>query len=136
VSHVHINSKSDLLGISASVLCMIHCLATPFLFVAHAEMVQHSEAHPEWWEYLEIFFLVISFMAVWWSGKTTSKKWVRNLLWINWVILAFFVVNEKFSWVAIADALIYIPAIGLVILHFYNRKFFHSHEEKLLTEKT
>ncbi|MEM1135033.1 MAG: hypothetical protein AAGI07_04285 [Bacteroidota bacterium] len=41
-------TKLDLLGSLASALCLIHYLATPFLFIAHASTVGHAEASPFW----------------------------------------------------------------------------------------
>lgn len=134
MSILQLKSKSDWLGISASMLCMIHCIVTPFLFVAHAEMLNHhhhDHAHPEWWGFIEILFLVISFVAVWWSSKTSSKKWIPYLLWINWVLLAGIVLNERFEWFSIVHELVYIPAFALVILHFLNTQ--HSSSKKSIT---
>ena len=116
-------TKSDVIGSSASLLCLIHCIATPFLFVAQAEISTHSETHPFWWGALDIFFLIISYLAVWWSGQTTSKKWMRSSLWMSWILLAVIVLNEKLSVFSLPEEAIYLPAVGLIILHLYNRKY-------------
>ncbi|WP_343486441.1 MerC domain-containing protein [Allomuricauda sp. d1] len=127
---LQLHSKSDTVGALASGLCLVHCLATPFLFVAQAGLVEHGEAHPLWWGLLDIFFLVISFAAVWWSGKTTSKKWMRNALWASWVVLAVMVLNEKLSWFHLVEEAIYVPAVALVFFHLYNRKYCHHCAEE------
>ena len=116
-------SKSDLIGSSASFLCLIHCIATPFLFVAQAEISGHAEAHPMWWGLLDIVFLVISYFAVWWSGQTTTKSSIRYALWISWVVLTIIVLNEKLSIVELPETAIYLPAVSLIVLHLYNRKY-------------
>lgn len=62
------NSRtSDILGASASTLCLIHCLATPLLFVAQAEAVHHEHDHahhhaagPSWWGMIDIALLFVS----------------------------------------------------------------------------
>lgn len=37
------NQKSDLFGVLASSLCMVHCLVTPLFFVVQASTIQCSE---------------------------------------------------------------------------------------------
>lgn len=118
-----LTSKSDIIGSTASFLCLIHCIATPFLFVAQAEISGHAETHPLWWGLLDVFFLVISYFAVWWSSKTTTKSWIRKALWISWVVLAIIVLNEKLAVIHLPEAVIYLPAVSLIILHLYNRKY-------------
>lgn len=126
---LYLNSKSDLVGAFASILCLVHCLATPFLFAAHAGIANHSEVLPQWWGLFDIIFLVISFGAIWWSGKTTSKKWIGNVLWLSWIVLALIVLNEKFSFFDLAEQTIYMPTISLIFFHLYNRKYCHCGEE-------
>ncbi|AKA36254.1 MerC domain-containing protein [Flagellimonas lutaonensis] len=130
-----VHSKSDLIGAVAGALCLVHCVATPFLFVVQAGLVEHGHSHPLWWGLLDIVFLGISFAAVWWSGKMTSKKWMRNALWVSWVVLALIVGNEKFSWLPIAEQAIYAPTVALVLLHLYNRKYCHCQNDASCIEK-
>ena len=118
-----LQSKSDIIGSGASLLCLIHCILTPFLFVAQAELSGHGEAHPIWWGLLDVVFLVISYFAVWWSGKNTSKSWIHYALWASWIVLAVIVMNEKLEVVHLPEAVIYLPAISLIVLHLYNRKY-------------
>ena len=118
-----LTSKSDIIGSKASFLCLVHCVATPFLFVAQAEILGQGEAHPIWWGLLDVFFLIISYFAVWWSGQTTTKPWIRSALWISWIILAVIVLNEKLSVVPLPEVAIYFPAISLIVLHLYNRNY-------------
>ena len=68
-----VSLKSDWIGMLASGLCLIHCLATPFLFIANASIGLHEEAHPSWWGALDIVFLVLSFFAVYWSIQNTTQ---------------------------------------------------------------
>jgi len=132
---VQLTSKSDLIGAAASALCLVHCLATPFLFVAHSSMHAHGESHPQWWGLLDIFFLVISFFAIWWTGKTTSKKWIRYMLWASWAILVLIVFNEKFPLFHLAEEAIYVPSVALVFFHLYNRKYCHCGQEQCCVDK-
>lgn len=121
----NLTSRSDLIGATASTLCFFHCLATPFVFVAHAGLAATDELHPWWWGILDITFLVISFFAVYWSTKNTPRKWIKLAFWILWGALALMVLNEKFHLASLAEEVIYLPTLGLIFLHFYNRQ--HSH---------
>ena len=84
--------RSDLYGALASGLCLVHCIATPFLFVAHAG-AHHSHEHghghesPLWWGTIDILFLGISLLAVYWSARKSSRNWVNYSLWGTWALL-------------------------------------------------
>ena len=53
--------KPDTLGALASSLCIVHCLATPMIFIAHSCAIGGCEAAPSWWKNLDYLFLTISF---------------------------------------------------------------------------
>ena len=72
--------KPDTFGAIASTLCIIHCVATPFLFVVHSCTLSGCESTPSWWKNLDYFFLTISFMAIYHSTKTTSKNFMKIAL--------------------------------------------------------
>ncbi len=120
---ISFKTNSDIFGSAASTLCLVHCLATPLLFAAHAGHVHGHHSHPVWWGALDLVFIVISFAAVFWSVKHTSKSWMKYALWISWVLLAFVIVNEKLGMVHLAEAVIYGPSLALVGLHLYNRRY-------------
>ncbi|GMN05339.1 hypothetical protein MTsPCn5_07270 [Croceitalea sp. MTPC5] len=113
----------NLIGALASGLCLIHYITTPFLFVAQAGLSIHYDSHPQWWDFLDILFFVVSLVAVWWSGKTSSKPQVRLALWISWILLATVILNEKFSFFSLLEEAIYVPSVSLIFLHLYNRKY-------------
>ena len=125
-----LNTKSDLLGASASALCFVHCLATPFLFMAHAAIgAEHEASHPAWWGALALLFLSIAFLAVFWSAQKTAKTWMKYALWICWGLLALVVLNEKLKWFPLFEAAIYFPTLSLIFLHFYNRQYCQCKDE-------
>lgn len=128
-----LKEKSDILGSVASSLCLIHCMATPFLFIAQSYSATQSESTPIWWKSIDYIFLVISFFAIYWSTKTTSKKWVKPMLWISWIVLALIIINEKLEYIHLAESTIYIPAVALILLHLYNRKYCQCNNEKCYT---
>ena len=121
ISMNSITQKSDTFGVISSTLCMLHCLATPLLFLSHASTTG-AEA-PVWWKWIDIVFLVISFLAVYQSAKTTSRQFMKPALWGSWLVLAFAILNEKFELFHLPEALTYVAAITLTILHVYNLKY-------------
>lgn len=121
--------KSDWIGMWASGLCLVHCLATPFLFIAHAGMGAHSNAHPSWWGILDIIFLVLSFFAVYWSIRNTSQTWIKVGFGIIWLVLAVIVLNEKFEIFHLIEEAIYPPTLGLIFLHFNNHRNCHTRKK-------
>ncbi len=127
--------QSDLWGITASALCLVHCLATPFLFAAHTGHVHTHPNSPFWWGFLELFFIVISFLAVFWSVRNTSKNWMSVALWGAWALLAAIILNEKLEFMVLAEALIYVPSIALVGLHLFNRKYCQCGNENCCATK-
>lgn len=118
-----INRKSDFFGVMASGLCMIHCLATPFIFVVQACTASCCEAAPWWWRMIDYLFLVVSIAAIFYTAKATSLKWMPIALYACWGILAILILNGGLKLVPIPHAFVYLPAFGLVFLHLYNRKY-------------
>lgn len=115
--------KHDLLGAFASGLCLLHCVATPFLFIVQSCSATCCDNSPVWWQWMDYFFLIISFAAVYHSNKTTSKAWIGIALWISWTILLLVILNEKLGWIHLAEYAIYLPALSLISLHLYNQKY-------------
>ena len=115
--------KSDTVGAAASFLCMIHCLATPFLFVAQACSSACCSDAPTWWRAVDFVFLAVSGFAVYRSMQTSSKRWVWRSLWAAWVVLTCSVLSEAFAYALFLPALKYASASGLIGLHVYNMKF-------------
>ncbi len=106
---------SDFIGASASALCLVHCIATPFLFVAQS-------AISGWWAALDYGFIVITFLAVFFSARQTSRKWMQFALYGGWVVLSILIINEKMTFILLGEAWKYGAAFGLISLHLYNRK--------------
>lgn len=135
MNRLSLRLKSDVIGAFAGALCLVHCLASPLLFMAQAGLVESGELHPSWWGLLDIAFLCISFLAVWWSAQNTSKNWMSTALWSSWGFLAVVVLNEKIPLFPLAEQAIYIPTIALVLLHLYNRKYCSCNKEHCCLDK-
>ena len=130
INTIKLASKSDIIGVMASSLCLLHCIATPLLFIAHASTITVESSRPWWWGGLDIIFLTISFIAVYWSTSNTSSRWMKYALWISWLLLSLILVNEKFEIWHISEESVYLPSMALVLLHIYNRRFCNCSDDK------
>ncbi|KJD35001.1 membrane protein [Tamlana sedimentorum] len=117
--------KPDSWGAMASFLCLIHCLLTPFLFIAQTSVAAccATETVPVWWQSIDFVFIVISFFAVYQSTKNSTNNAVKKSFWVCWGFLFFLIVNEKLEWLSIPELVMYAVAITMVILHIYNLKY-------------
>lgn len=116
-------NKPDSLGALSSALCLIHCVATPFIFIVQSCSITSCEAAPTWWRFIDYFFLVISFYAIYKSAKTATTNFVKHGLWASWALLALIICNESLHVVSIPHYLIYFPALSLIGFHIYNLKY-------------
>ena len=109
---------------------MIHCLATPFFFVAAACSKSCCAATPSWWLWIDYIFLVISFMAVLHSTKTIKISFVKYGLWISWVGLLLFILNVSYGYWDVSDNIKFIPAFSLIGFHLYNLRYCKCEENQ------
>ena len=139
-------SSADGIGMASSTLCLIHCLATPFIFIAQACTKNCCADTPIWWRAIDFFFLVISLIAVYFSAKTTPKKWMQVSFYSLFAVLSILVFNEHLILFQAPKAIMYISAGLLAGLHFYNRRCVncsnkcchskkHENKHKLLSPK-
>ena len=131
--NVKIIPKSDIVGAVASGLCALHCIATPFLFLAQSCSATAAtgccESSPVWWSSIDYLFIGITFFAVYQSGKQSSKPWLKYFLFLIWSMLSFLILNEKMSLIPISEWWKYLMAFGLICLHMYNLKFCKCSED-------
>lgn len=113
----------DTIGIMASTLCLIHCVATPFIFLAKACSVSCCANAPVWWKGIDFLFIIISFVAIFYAAKNTSKSWMPMALWSSWLVLLVTIFCETLGANFLPPKFVYIPSIGIVILHLYNHKY-------------
>lgn len=118
-----IKQKSDSVGAIASSLCLVHCLATPLIFITQTCNLTCCSSAPTWWQWIDYLFLIISFFAVYRSTQNSSKKWVKVALWISWLLLCTTIINDKLNLITLDSYLNYLPALCLIVLHLYNKKF-------------
>ena len=115
--------KSDTIGAAASFLCMIHCVATPFIFIAQACSHSCCSAAPTWWRVIDFAFLLISGLAVIQSVRSSSSKVIRAGLWLSWGLLTASILLENFYPDLFSEWVKYSAASGLIFTHFYNMRY-------------
>jgi hypothetical protein len=108
--------KSDFLGMSASFLCIIHCLAAPVLISFGS--VFNFYAHNHLWDYV---FMAMAFIAVWTTAKNTQSQPIKWALWI--AVFSFSISLMLHDWVDWMRWFSLGSSLVLVVLHFLNWKF-------------
>tara|TARA_B000000557_G_scaffold102956_1_gene83508 strand:- start:535 stop:930 length:396 start_codon:yes stop_codon:yes gene_type:complete len=115
-------NNSDTIGIFTSLICSIHCFATPILFVAQSGFAS-ADIQPIWWESINYLFIVFSFIAVYYSVRNTSKKIMKPILWICWLFFTTIILNEIIGIVEISELFSYLSAFSLAFAHTYNLRY-------------
>ena len=129
---LRLKMSSDLIGATASTLCTIHCMATPFLFFASTCTKSCCNSAPLWWIWIDYAFLFISLFAVYKSTKNSSKFWIKVILWSSWMALSFFIFMEQNTQLNLADYYKYSSALSLAFFHVYNLKYCQCESENCL----
>jgi len=117
--------KPDVLGALASGLCMLHCIATPLLFVVQSCSTQSScrSESPLWWSSIDYFFIGVTFFAIYHASKHSVKPWMGSVLFLAWAVLSLLVINEKFVLLLVPVWCKYLAAFTMISLHLYNLKY-------------
>ena len=119
-----LTSKADYIGITGSVLCVIHCLATPVLLLtvnfAHESLKVGYLS-------LDYVFILVNIFAVYHATKHSHSAAIRRALWgflgLFTACLLLEDVSELFEYAG------YAASLGLVVTHLINiRTHHHDHE--------
>lgn len=106
----------DAIGISAAVLCLIHCIIFPLLMVIPLG-ISHNP-------YVDLAFLLIGTVVVYRVTKQTSVRWLKWLFWLSIILISISVVFDLIYEIHVP--LIYVGAAGLIAGHIINFKH-HKH---------
>ena len=123
--------NSDYIGAIAGVLCIIHCIITPLLFLINAELATKQALFAL--QFIGYVFLIISFFAVYRSALNTTNNTVKVLFFLLWGALLFLILNESFGAFRIAETFTFISAFYLSALHIYNIKYCQCKDENCCT---
>lgn len=109
----HYSTGADKVGIASAVICTVHCLVIPvFFLLKHAAV---GSILPGWWDNLDYFFLVISFIAVYHASSHAAGIAIKYSLWLFWLCLTIAIIFEhSLHWLA------YIASTGLIATHVAN----------------
>ena len=122
--------KPDSIGSIASILCLIHCIATPFIFITQACTMSCCAGTPTWWQSMDYVFVVISFFAILRSTQTSSNKTIKIALWITWFLFFISIMNKAIQLLYINQNFTYATGITLALLHLYNLKYCQCDNDK------
>ncbi|MFZ4928618.1 MerC domain-containing protein [Chryseobacterium sp. Mn2064] len=106
----------DTIGISAAVLCLIHCIVFPLLMIIPLG-ISHNP-------YIDFAFLLVGAVVVFRITKQISSRWLKCLFWISIGLILISVLADLIFEVHIP--LIYLGAAGLITGHIINFKN-HKH---------
>ena len=108
--------KADYIGITGSVLCLVHCLVTPVLLMTTSLL--HDE-HPRLGHLgLDYVFIGINVAAVYFAAKSGSSLAIKIAL---WSFLALFAASILLEDISKSYQLIgYVASAGLIITHLVN----------------
>lgn len=106
----------DAVGISAAVLCLIHCIVFPLLLIVPLG-ISHNP-------YIDLLFLIIGAIVVFNVTKKTSNQWLKILFWVSIILISVSVMTDLIFEIHIP--LIYLGAAGLITGHIINFKN-HKH---------
>ena len=110
--------NSDKTGITSALLCTVHCMVIPALFlVKYWQADNNAFTLPNWWEKLDYVFLAISLWAVYHSAAHARFVQVKISLWFFWCLFALAVVFDK-----TLHMLAYVASAGLIVTHLINLK--------------
>lgn len=106
----------DAVGISAAVLCLIHCIVFPLLLIIPLG-ISHNP-------YIDLAFLIIGGVVVFNVTQKTTHQWLKLLFWLSLTLILISVMTDLIFEVHLP--LIYIGAAGLITGHIINFKN-HKH---------
>lgn len=112
-----VNEKADYIGITGSILCIIHCLITPVLLVTSNLMFQHSALRVGFLS-LDYVFIGVNIVAVYFATRHYAAPGVRVSLWSFLAVFAVAIILEDVN--PVFEYLGYAASLGLVLSHLVN----------------
>lgn len=100
----------DVVGISAAVLCLIHCIVFPLLMIIPLG-ISHNP-------FVDLIFLIIGAVVVYRILKKTKHMWLKIVFVVSIVLISISVFADLFFEMHVP--LIYFGAAGLIAGHIIN----------------
>ncbi|WP_194972481.1 MerC domain-containing protein [Aquiflexum lacus] len=117
------SQSADILGISASLLCMIHCLAFPVM-ISLGYIFKFSDDHDhvhEHWHWMDYFFVILAIWAVYNAAKNTHSKRIKIALWIGVLFFSIAILLHDLNPFMIVISIV--ASLALLIIHIINWKY-------------
>jgi len=106
---------SDYLGMSGSVLCLIHCIAPQLIMLGSIGVGLGSFFASGWWH---LGFWITCFLAVWQSSRVSVYSAVKVFLWASFLI---FTAGVMYEWIAdVENWVSYAGSFLLIVAHITN----------------
>ncbi len=121
-----VDKKADYIGITGSVLCLVHCLAAPVL-VMTSNLLRNDTLRAGFMS-LDYVFIVINIIAVYFAARQHTSSAIRTALWSFLFIFAVGLLLEDVS--PVFEYVAYIASMGLVVSHLLNlrqHRLLHPH---------
>ena len=125
----------DKLGILSSILCLIHCFITPFVYISFAALFTQNEFLSFSWKGINLIFISISLVAVNRSTKITTSKIIKPIFWLSWILLFFVLFNEEAKIIELPEIFSYTSALILAGVHIYNLNFCGCKDENCCNQQ-
>lgn len=106
----------DAVGISAAVLCLVHCIIFPLLLIIPLG-ISHNP-------YIDLAFLIIGTFVVYRQTRYITNNWLRILFWASIGCIAISILIDFLFEIHLP--FIYAGAAGLITAHLINFKN-HKH---------
>lgn len=107
--------KMDVLGVSAAVLCLIHCLVFPLVF-----LIPLGSHHNHW---IDLVFVLLGLYAV---AKVTKNHRFHWISWLLWSGISLVAVSVLLSfWTHTHTPWMYVGVLLLITGHFLHFKKVH-----------
>ncbi len=111
-----VNNKADYVGITGSVLCIIHCLITPVLLLT-SNILQHDALRVGYLS-LDYVFIGVNIVAVYFATRHYAAPAVRVALWSCLTVFTVAILLEDVN--PFFEYLGYAASLGLVSSHLIN----------------
>jgi hypothetical protein len=121
-----LSRKADYIGITGSVLCVIHCLITPVLLLT-TSFLQDSTLRVGYLS-LDYVFIGVNIVAVYFATRHYAPPVIKRSLWGFLILFAVALLLEETA--PIFEYIAYIASAGLVITHLLNirqHRVSHAH---------
>ena len=120
------DKKADYIGITGSVLCIIHCLTAPILVMASGFF--HDDTLRAGFLGLDYVFIAVNIAAVYFATRHHTSPAIRTALWSFLTLFAVALLLEDTS--KTFEYVAYVASAGLVITHLVNlrqHRLRHAH---------